>query len=216
MARTGRPKPGMVATGMALALVLAAALLALLATPPADAASRYRVVTKTFSNAQPITINDKAAATPYPSPVAVSGLRRGKILDVNVRLRGFNHTAAEDVDVLLEGPGGQNAFVMSDAGGVNPVEEITLGLDDEASKPLPSSQLVTGTYKPTNHDIADGTPEVALPPPAPALSGATKLGALDATNPNGTWNLYVADDFVDYDGQFADGWSVTIKAKVRR
>lgn len=41
----------MVATGMAL--VLAAALLALLATPPVDAASSYRVVTKTFSNPSP-------------------------------------------------------------------------------------------------------------------------------------------------------------------
>ena len=56
MARKGRP--GTVA--VALAAVLGVALLA---TGPADAAGRYKTVTKTFHNFSSIAINDNASAT---------------------------------------------------------------------------------------------------------------------------------------------------------
>ena len=55
-------------------------------------------------------------ATPYPSNCVISGLG-GTITDVNLELNGLSHTWPDDIDILLVGPGGQNAFVMSDAGG---------------------------------------------------------------------------------------------------
>ena len=66
----------------------------------------------------PITINDAGPASPYPSTCVVSGLS-GAINDVNVTFTGLNHTWPDDIDMLLVSPDGQNATIMSDAGGSN-------------------------------------------------------------------------------------------------
>ena len=212
MTRTGRSKPGLIATG--LALVLAAALLALLATPPpADAASRYKTVTKTFSNRGFIDIPLYGTATPYPSEISVGGLKKGRILDANLTLRTFSHTLPPDVDVLVSHRG-TNRLVMSDVGNGGEDSTYTLTLDDEAAGPLPSDgTLATGTYRPTN---IDGRDTDTFPAPAPALSGLSELSGFRNMNPNGSWYLWVRDDVGSDKGRFADGWSVTIKARVLR
>lgn len=198
-----------------LAVAVAAFLLAILVTTkPAEAAGRYKTVTKTFSNASAITIDDSTGlATPYPSPVAAGGMRRGKVLDANVTLRGYTHGFPDDVDVRLVGPGGQNATIMSDVGGGSDVSNITLTLDDEAVNPLPDGgPLVSGTFKPTNLEgVMDD-----FRTPAPTPSGAVALSTFDGANPNGTWSLYVFDDASSDAGNFAGGWSITIRAKVLR
>ena len=210
MTRTG--KPGAVA---ALLAALAAGLLALLvATQPADAAMRFEVVTKTFSNSRPITIPSNGAASPYPSEISVGGLKRGRILDVNLSLRGFSHPVPPHVDVLLS-KGNLGCTVVSDVGNEvdqpSDVDNITLLLDDEAANSRPEfGRLFGGRFKPTN---AQG-PDFFFPPvPSrgfPALSG------FDGSNPNGTWQLRVVNDASFGSGQFAGGWSITIKARVRR
>jgi subtilisin-like proprotein convertase family protein len=194
--------------------VVAACLLALLvATKPADAAGKYRTVTKTFSNPSAISIPTGGAASPYPSAVAAGGMRRGKVLDANVTLNGFSHSYPRDVDVMLVGPGGHNATIMSDVGGddTTPANNLTLTLDDEAANSLTySDALSSGAFKPTNET------EDFFPAPAPAQSGLVALSSFDRTNPNGTWSLYVADDQGFDGGQFAEGWSLTIRARVLR
>jgi hypothetical protein len=70
---------------LAVAVALAACLLALLATKPAEAAGRYKVVTKTFSGAAEIqvpadTTSKQGPASPYPSEISVSGLKKGRVL----------------------------------------------------------------------------------------------------------------------------------------
>ena len=55
-------------------------------------------------------------STPYPSTISVGGLGT-KVSDVNLSLTGLSHTFPDDIDMLLVGPGGQQATVMSDAGG---------------------------------------------------------------------------------------------------
>jgi hypothetical protein len=197
----------------ALALVVAIAV----APKPADAAPR--VVTKTFSNAQQITIPAGAptttlgAAAPYPSQINAEFRRRCKIRDVNLTLRNFSHTFPDDVDVMLSHRG-VNRTVMSDVGGADDVNNINLTLDDEAATPLPDAALlISGTFQPTN--VAD-TPIDAFPAPAPPESGLTQLSGFDGLNPNGTWSLWVFDDAGTDVGQFAGGWSITIQATCRR
>lgn len=215
MARTG--KLGVVAAvlAMAMAVALTALLATLLATQPADAASRFKVIKKTFSSTQPITIPSggaAGAATPYPSEKNASGFKRGKILDANLTLKNFSHTFPDDVDVMISHRG-VNRTVMSDVGGGTPVNNITLKLDDEAVSPLPDeAPLSGGTFKPTNIGPAD-----TFPAPAPTPSGLAELSGFDGKNPNGPWQLWVIDDVSSVDGgQFAGGWSITIKAKVLR
>ena len=206
-----------------LSVAVAGCLLAILVTTkPAEAASRYRIVTKTFTNSSAITIPSAGVADPYPSELLVSGLRRGSIRDVNLKLNGFGHSYPEDVNVLLVGPRGQNALVMSDVGGLqNAVSDINLTLDDAATNPLPDhGAIAAGTYKPTKGTTAEsgeGEPGPSnFDSPAPAGPYGTNLAVFNATNPNGTWELYVLDDTGAEFGQFAGGWGLTIKARVRR
>ena len=95
---------------------------------------------------QGITIPDSGVGVPYPSICFISGSPGGVITDVNVHLQGLTHTAPDDLDLLLVGPGGENAIVMSDAGGGSAVTNLSLVLDDEAGAPLPDeTQLVNGS-----------------------------------------------------------------------
>ena len=205
------------AVALVAALAAAVWLVVLLGMPEeADARSRFRTVTKTFSNPTAITINQAGSALPYPSALAAGGMRRGKILDVNVTLNGYSHTFPDDVDVMLVGPGGQNLIIMSDVGETADTNNITLTLDDEAASFLPDGNgVVSGTFKPTDHDFNEFSFSDNFPS-APAPSGAFVLSTFDGTNPNGLWSLYVHDDLGPDGGQFAGGWSLQIKAKVRR
>lgn len=142
---------------------------------------------------------------PYPSSLTVSGAAN-RITDVTVLLTGFTHTSPSDVDILLVGPGGQQATVMSDAGGDADANGLELRLDDEASSQVPTP-LVAGTYQPTNAGSGD-----TFPTPAPAATGATELSVFDGTDPNGTWRLYVADDAAGDTGALTGGWGLVISA----
>src|SRR5262249_62349220 len=111
----------------------------------------------TFSNSGAITINDgtvdgcgplpggpspgATAATPYPSPITVSGL--GAITDVNVTLSGLTHTFPDDVDVLLVGPSGQSTILMADSGGSAGVNGVNLTFGDAAAASRPDNSAIS-------------------------------------------------------------------------
>src|ERR1044071_2363174 len=123
----------------------------------------------TICNPTAIKINSSGAATPYPSNITVSG-QTGVITSMTVTLNNFAHAFPDDVDILLVGPGGQNAVIMSDVGGGTQISGVTLTLDDAAASSLPNSgPLMSGTFKPT--DITVGA-EI-FPAPAPAPSGGS-------------------------------------------
>ena len=155
-------------------------------------------------------------ASPYPSEIEVSGLRRGRILDVNLVLKNYSHTYPFDLDLLLVSPTGQNSIVMSDAGGPRPgVNGATLTLDDEVTNVLPRITAPTsGSYQPWDYDPSDNFD--FFPQPAPTPNPEWLLNPFDTTNPNGTWKRYVYDQSSGDFGQFAGGWALTIKARVRR
>jgi subtilisin-like proprotein convertase family protein len=187
-----------------------------------------RNVTKTFNNDVAISIPDARViatdgpANPYPSPITVSGIKQGRVVDVNLTLRGFSHTFPADVDLLLVAPDGTNALVMADAGESNPdgaeeVVNLTLTLDDEAAQPLPVEALLTsGTFRPFDGGTPGPNGDLsAFPAPAPSPGGAVALSTFDGINPNGEWQLFVLDDEEDDAGAFAQGWSLEITASTK-
>jgi hypothetical protein len=177
----------------------------------------------THSNPTPIALtedpNGPGPATPYPSPITVAG-ETTAVGDVNVTLSLISDEFPDDLDVLLVGPAGQKALIMSDAGtGLEngALAGATITLDDEAAQSLPDeNQITSGSYKPANYGVTpdcDGVEpaEDTFPSPAPGPPYATTLSAFDSTAPNGVWNLYVVDDcFLFTPGTINGGWSLTI------
>lgn len=158
-----------------------------------------------FCNETSITMQTDTTVSPYPSSIGVSGLA-GTISKVTVTLNNFSHTFPDDVDILLVGPTGANAVIMSDAGGSADVSNITLTFDDAAGSPLSDiGALTSGTFQPTNHAPAD-----TFAAPAPVPSGGSALSVFNGTNPNGVWRLFVRDDQLGDAGIFAGGWCLTI------
>jgi len=127
---------------------------------------------------------------------------------VTLTLRNLTHTWTRDLDVMLVSPAGQKAILMSDVGngGAN---NVTVTLSDAAASALPTSQLVSGTYRPANYtDASSGGDN--FPSPAPSGPYASTLSAFNAQPATGAWSLYVFDDGPGDQGSFAGGWTLTI------
>ena len=162
--------------------------------------------TTLFASAAAVDIPSSGAAAPYPSSISVSGLT-GTVAKVKATLTGFGHAFPDDVDVLLVGPGGQRMLLLSDAGGGGAVSGLALTFDDAAASALPDGgPLSSGTWKPSAYEPASD----AFPSPAPGEPYGTTLSVFEGTNPNGTWSLYVRDDFSGGAGTIAGGWSLSI------
>lgn len=173
---------------------------------------QYAVDSGQLGGGWSLDVASAGTAAPYPSTVGVSGARNG-ITDVNVTLRSLDHTYPDDVDVLLVGPQGQKAILMSDVGGNDNATDVNLTFDDEAAAALPDSSVVSGTYRPVNYgpELGDPTGPDSFPGPAADASAVgSNLSVFDGTNPNGTWSLYVVDDYANDSGDFSGGWSLQI------
>ena len=93
--------------------------------------------------------------------------------------------------MLLVGPQGQKIVLMSRAGSGagSALANVNLTFDDSASGVPPQTGLITsGSYKPSDYN---GSLVFYAPVTGPY---DTNLNVLKATNPNGTWSLYVQDD----------------------
>lgn len=178
-----------------------------------DGATNLGTVTYTFlvgtlpppvANTGSVTIPNSGAATPYPSPIVVSGVT-GPVTKVRATLHALSHTFPGDLDVLLVGPGGQKVMLLSDAGGGTDVNGVTLTFDDSA--PAVPATIVSGTFAPTNVGTAD-----PFPAPAPAAPYGASLSAFNGVDPNGTWQLFIVDDAGGDLGTLAGGWSLSFTA----
>ncbi|MBD2194383.1 MULTISPECIES: proprotein convertase P-domain-containing protein [Calothrix] len=160
----------------------------------------------TFSNTSLITINDLTAASPYPAAISVSGTT-GLITGIQVTINGLNHTYPGDIDILLVGPNGEKVLLMSDAGYGYDVNGINLTFTDSAISSLPdSTQILSGTYKPTDYQ-----PDTdSFPASAPSGPYGTSLSAFNNITANGTWKLFVVDDASGDIGSISSGWSLDI------
>jgi hypothetical protein len=162
----------------------AAATLSLPATAAAD--------NGLFRQGTQINFPDVGQGSPYPSQLAVSGLT-GTVSRVSVHLR-LTKAAPDDADILLVGPGGQRAMLLSDAGGTTAANGLELTFDDASALSEPdNSGLGEGVFKPTDYELSS---QDTFNSPAPSPPHGSQLSAFDGTSPNGTWQLFVNDDFV--------------------
>jgi subtilisin-like proprotein convertase family protein len=190
--------PSPTRSGLALVLVLMAQIFTARAS---DAA------TTVVSNPAPIAIPDAAAATTYPSTIAVAGVT-GTVVRVNVTLTGLSHGAPDDLDILLVGPGGQTVLLMSDTGR-DAISNVTLTFDD-AGQPVPKKRIGSGTFRPTNSRDKGNSGNDTFPAPAPGGPYGGQLAAFNGVDPNGSWRLFVRDDHASGTGTLAGGWCLTI------
>jgi uncharacterized repeat protein (TIGR01451 family) len=166
----------------------------------------------TFSNANridiPTTLQDQQSpgpASPYPSSIAVGGVS-GLVGKVTATVHNLTHSFPHDINLLLVGPSGASAVLMSHSGDGSSVTGAEVSFDDAASGPLPASgQIVSGAYQPTAYDAA---PVFTNPAPAGPYSAA--LSVFNGPTANGAWALYANDDSSGDFGNIAGGWSLTI------
>lgn len=180
------------------------------------AVSYGQVFTSTGSIAIPGVGSGPAVAAPYANEINVSGYPLSYITKAKVRLNNFAHTWPEDVALLLVGPTGQSVRLMADVGGSGDFSGELI-FDSDAQKSIMDNGTVAipaGTYLPsTGDDSATGgsDPMIAdFPMPAPVSPynfAPTSLQSFYATQPNGTWTLYVYDDTASDTGSIGS-WSL--------
>ena len=71
--------------------------------------------TVTASNTSGVAIADAGFANPYPASLSVPA-HRGVVTDVDVTLDGLEHGCMDDLEILLVGPSGIQAKLLSRAG----------------------------------------------------------------------------------------------------
>jgi subtilisin-like proprotein convertase family protein len=161
---------------------------------------------QSYSNNASIRASDFTSATPYPSQITVSGLPTS-IGKLTVTLLDLTHSWPDDLDILLVGPTGQSVLLVSDAGEGNAFDNVNLILDDLAISSLPDAGAIpSGSYRPSNH----GNEADSFPQPAPGEPYGAGLAALNGTDPNGVWSLFIVDDEAEDEGILAGGWTLTI------
>jgi subtilisin-like proprotein convertase family protein len=188
---------------MRLTLLLTASLLAVGVTAGSASAS-----TQTFTNPSVVAIVDEDVAVPYPSTVTASGVA-GPVQKVTVTLNRFQHTFANDVAVLLVGPGGQNTILMGRVGGIDPTGPIDLTFDQASSNELNEVDVATsGTYKPSE----GATKPDPFDPPAPiGPDYPVDLNVFNGAAGDGDWKLFIEDQVSGDDGAVR-GWSLHLTA----
>jgi subtilisin-like proprotein convertase family protein len=145
------------------------------------------------------------SATPYPSTIAVSGLA-GKVSGVQVRLLGLTHYRPDDLDILLVSPDNRHVLLMSDVGGDTDVSAIDLTFASTGTAMPDNAALSSGTYQPTNYE----TNTDVFFAPAPNQYYSTDLSRFRRGSPNGTWSLFVMDDYGWTNPGSVSGWSLTL------
>lgn len=169
-----------------------------------------------FRNTSSITLNGIGPGSPYPATINISG-GPNIIGRVRVTLFDVSHNFADDIDVLLVGPAGQNIILMADAGGTTGLTSpSTPTFVDSASQFLPdSSTISTGIYKPTSWE--PGQPNFPAPAPTGPYNepgntsgGPTLASVFNLGNSNGTWSLYVRNDGGGTSGTISGGWGLEV------
>lgn len=151
-------------------------------------------------NFTPITINDNANASLYPSTAEVT--TSAPITSISVRLIGMQHARLSDLTVLLVSPSGKTVQLMANVeGAVANQPDVFFAEPGESMNG--QTILSDRVFRPT----VVGQP-VAMPAPAPALPYATNYASLIGDNMLGTWSLYIRDNATGISGNITGGWAI--------
>ena len=185
-----------------------------------------------FSNPASITIADRASganapngvSTPYPSNITVSNLS-GTLSSITVTFNNVTLPRTRDNDFIVVAPNGAALKILSDAGDAAmsaAANNVTLTFSDTAASFVPNGNgaaaITTGTYRPTDFNVASPATNDTFPAPAPQSPGLpgptgndTLASVFGGINPNGTWSLYAIDDSLGGGAStVAGGWSLDI------
>jgi hypothetical protein len=171
----------------------------------------------TFTSTGPITFtNGVAAANPYPSLlfVGTNGTVSlpGTLQSVTVTLNNLYATVPKDVSVMVEAPNGAAFEIMSGVGGTGTFFSDTfLSISDSAGSTMPMSAFDSGSYKPTVYSCHDFFPSPAptVYPAAGVCGTSTFWSTFSGLNPNGTWQLFVANQSLGASGSI-NSWQLNI------
>ena len=162
---------------------------------------------QSFSNTNPITIND-GTATPYPATINVSGLT-GNIQSITVQLNGISHTFPDDIGALVVGPTGASVLLFDGPGDGDDIASFTWLFDDAAAAALPNGGILSGgTFRPGQNQYGD---DFSGAGGAPAPPYGTNFTGFAGTDGNGTWSLFVGDFVAGDTGSISGGWTINIQ-----
>ena len=100
------------------------------------------------------------------------------VTDVHVGLHGLTTGSMDDLDLLLVGPDGNQALILSDAGGARSFSDLDLTFNDQAaSAPSDDGLVASGAYKPVNYGGDEHFPA------APPFQGAARWGCSGIPTP---------------------------------
>lgn len=155
----------------------------------------------------PASSTGTGVADPYPITRTVSGVD-GVITDIDVALIGVYHGRPADLEMMLEGPGGQKVALMSDVCGGSVAINQAWAWDDEALSSMYSAGTCPdGRYKPGySDDLLPAPASMPLPLSAP-------LRDFDLTDPNGEWRLWVYDDAAGSAGLFTQRFRLDLQTR---
>jgi hypothetical protein len=150
----------------------------------------------------------------YPSTISVDGLD-GTVTKVRVTVFLAGSANADDIDMAIAGPNGQQVMLMSDSCGAAPLSDTTLIFDDAAQTFVPDGAscpgFQTSTYKPSNYEAPTDDFSVFGGPPPPYLNA---LSFLAGGSPDGVWRLFVLDDNAGAGSGFGIiGWALTLEVE---
>jgi subtilisin-like proprotein convertase family protein len=167
------------------------------------------IVTATGQIVIPAKPNTSGLSSPYPSDQTFDTPAGQVIDDLNLKINGFGHTFPRDVDMLLQGPGGENVMVMSDVCSNDDIADARNWLfDDEASLPFtddPTSCTVSSA-KPSDLETDD-----TMPAPAPGRPYGSTMAVFDGT-PGGAFKLFVNDD-AGSDTGYITSWTIQMTTR---
>ncbi|MBT3289209.1 MAG: hypothetical protein HN904_21565 [Victivallales bacterium] len=151
------------------------------------------------------------SGTPSAISVDPSGWT-GAVTGLSVSLLGLTHPYPMDLEVWVANPGGEQSWLMGDAGGIYSVSGIDLTFQDGLFPPAPvSSPLVTAIHHPSPPIPSGFDPGVLDAPGSPLLGEFFLTDLIDpGSNITGNWLLFV---FSDDSGEQPDGelgaWTLT-------
>jgi hypothetical protein len=167
----------------------------------------------TFTNTQTMTMVGAKTASLYPSEIQVNGMPP-YLHEVTVRFDLTTTNGIYGLDMLLQAPDGQYLMLLSDvnlnAGGF--LDDIGIGTAGEVK--VSKFNLFEGkTYLPANYTNSQ-TQVDNFPAPGPGVFNQPDpdITSLLDINPNGTWKLFVMNDYFNAVILNVTGWKLILEA----